>query len=157
MKTTSAGLLMYRITTTSSLEVLLVHPGGPFWAKKDEGAWTIPKGEACDGENLLQTAIREFSEETGLHPAEPFIDLGSVTQKSGKIVYAWAFAGNCDATTIRSNTFSMEWPPKSGQMREFPEIDKAVFFDMSTAESKINPAQVLLLKRLADTLSGKLS
>ena len=135
--------------TSAGLEVLLVHPGGPFWAKKDLGAWTIPKGEVQEGETDLQAARREFQEETGLTAGEPLIPLGEVKQKSGKMVAAWAFCGDCDPAAIRSNTFSLEWPPKSGRMQEFPEIDQAEFFTLAEAGRKILPAQAPFLDVLA--------
>jgi len=147
MKSQSAGLVMYR-RIEERLEVLLVHPGGPIWAKKDEGAWGIPKGELYENEDPLHAAVREFREETGFQPTEPFINLGSVTLKSGKLVRAWAFCGNCDPASIKSNKFSMEWPPKSGRMQAFPEIDKAEFFSIVEARVKMNPAQTELLCRL---------
>jgi predicted NUDIX family NTP pyrophosphohydrolase len=147
----SAGLLMYRDRTEERvfLEVLLVHPGGPFWKNKDDGAWMLPKGEVNAGEDLLAAAIREFKEETGFTPVEPFLALGQVKHKSGKILHAWAFQGDCDLTRIRSNTFEIEWPPKSGHKQEFPEIDRAQFFDLSTAQRKILAAELPLLDRLA--------
>ena len=147
----SAGLLMYRDRTEERvfLEVLLVHPGGPFWKNKDDGAWMLPKGEVNAGEDLLAAAIREFKEETGFTPVEPFLALGQVKHKSGKILHAWAFRGDCDPTRIRSNTFEIEWPPKSGHKQEFPEIDRAQFFDLSTAQRKILAAELPLLDRLA--------
>ncbi|MBV9875420.1 MAG: NUDIX domain-containing protein [Verrucomicrobia bacterium] len=147
----SAGLLMYRGRTAPrpSLEVLLTHPGGPFWKNKDDGAWMIPKGEVEEGEELLAAAIREFTEETGLVPIEPFLGLGQVKHKSGKTVHAWAFQGDCDPAQIRSNTFELEWPPKSGRKQEFPEIDRAEFFDLSTARRKMLPAELPLLDRFA--------
>jgi len=132
----------------SGPEVLLVHPGGPFWAKKDLGAWTIPKGELEDGEDELATAQREFEEETGIRPAGPFHALGSVKQKSGKVVHAWAFEGDCAPETVRSNTFKMEWPARSGQWREFAEVDRAEWFTLEAARARINPAQVPLLDAL---------
>jgi predicted NUDIX family NTP pyrophosphohydrolase len=119
----SAGLLMYR-NSRSVLEVFLVHPGGPFWAKKDIGAWSIPKGIIAEREDKLEAAKREFGEETSILPSEPFIYLGEIRQKSGKHVFGWAFEGNCDSSLVKSNTFTLEWPPKAGQMKEFPEIDK---------------------------------
>jgi predicted NUDIX family NTP pyrophosphohydrolase len=147
----SAGLLMYRDRTEERvfLEVLLVHPGGPFWKNKDDGAWMLPKGEVNAGEDLLAAAIREFKEETGFTPVEPSLALGQVKHKSGKILHAWAFQGDCDLTRIRSNTFEIEWPPKSGHKQEFPEIDRAQFFDLSTAQRKILAAELPLLDRLA--------
>jgi len=131
------------------LEVLLVHPGGPFFVKKDEGAWTIPKGEATPEEDLLTRAQIEFEEEVGIRPQGNWIELGSIKQKGGKIVHAWAFAGDLPETfQLRSNTFEMEWPPHSGKLKEFPEIDRAEFFAEEVARRKINPAQVVFLDRL---------
>ena len=138
---------MYR-RRAGALQVLLVHPGGPFWAKKDLGAWTIPKGEVAEGEDLLATARREFEEETSLRPDGPFAPLGSITQKAGKVVHAWAFEGDCDPTAVRSNTYKVEWPPRSGQWREFPEVDRAEWFSLDDARAKINAAQAELLARL---------
>ncbi len=135
-------------------QVLLVHPGGPYWAKKDAGAWTIPKGEIAPGEDSLTAAIREFKEETGLTPAGPFIALGTIRQKGGKLIHAWVFESDCDPAALRSNTFTMEWPPRSGQTRTFPEIDRAAFFTPDEARQKINPAQVELLDRLEEHLRG---
>ena len=151
MPKTSAGLLMYRSRTEHRAlpEVLLVHSGGPYWKNKDDGAWTLPKGEVEPGEDLLAAATREFNEETGLTAVGPFLALGQVKHKSGKIVHAWAFPGDCDPTQIRSNTFEIEWPPKSGRKQEFPEIDRAQFFDLTTARRKILPAELPLLDRLA--------
>ena len=136
----SAGLLMYRIRD-GVLQVLLAHPGGPLFRNKEEGAWSIPKGEIEPGEDLLPAAQREFEEETSIKPSGPFIALASIQQKGGKIVHAWAFEGDCDPAGIKSNTFTMEWPPHSGQQGEFPEIDRAEFFDLETAKRKIKPAQ----------------
>lgn len=147
MAKTSAGLLMYRIRD-GRLEVLLVHPGGPFWRNKDDGAWSIPKGELGAGEDALAAAGREFEEETGIKPNGPFLDLASVKQKGGKLVHAWAFAGDCDPSQIKSNSFTMEWPLHSGQRQEFPEVDRATFFDLEQAKRKINPAQAALMDRL---------
>lgn len=147
MVKTSAGLLMYR-TSGGVLEVLLVHPGGPFWKNKDDGAWSIPKGEVEPGEDLLATAKREFHEELGLEAAGPFLELAPVKQKGGKIVHAWAFEGDCDPAAISSNTFSIQWPPKSGRQTEFPEVDRAQFFDLQTARSKVNQGQVPLLEEV---------
>lgn len=149
MPKVSAGLLMYRLCD-GVLQVLLVHPGGPFWRGKDAGAWTIPKGEIDPGEDALETAQREFREETGLTPHEPFVPLGSITQKSGKIVHAWAFEGDCDPTQVKSNAFTVEWPPKSGRVASFPEVDEASFFELPQARQKINPAQAKLLEALAE-------
>jgi predicted NUDIX family NTP pyrophosphohydrolase len=146
-KKRSAGILLFR--RTPELEVLLVHPGGPFWAKKDLGAWSIPKGEHDEGEDAQACAIREFTEETGSAPSEGGLDdLGTIRQKAGKIVQAWALEGDLDATAIRSNTFSMQWPPRSGKMQEFPEVDRADWFSVNEARKRINPAQVEFLDRL---------
>jgi predicted NUDIX family NTP pyrophosphohydrolase len=150
MKKKSAGILLYRINN-KVCEVLLVHPGGPFWKNKDEGSWTIPKGEADDdNEELLATAIREFEEETGTALTGNFIELTPVKQKSGKLVYAWAIEGNLNEKKISSNTFEMEWPPKSGKMQSFPEIDRAGWFIIKQAKEKINAAQIALLNELID-------
>jgi predicted NUDIX family NTP pyrophosphohydrolase len=148
----SAGLLMYRVRD-GKLQVLLAHPGGPFFKNKDEGAWTIPKGEVEPGEDLLAAAQREFKEETGITPSGPFIPLTPVTQKGGKIVHTWAFEGDCDPNTIVSNTFTMEWPPRSGHELEFPEIDRAEFFDLTGAWRKVKAAQMALIDELKETLS----
>ncbi len=147
----SAGLLMYR-KPGGLLEVFLVHPGGPLWTKKDEGAWSIPKGLIDDGEERLEAAKREFVEETSIPPAGPFIYLGEIRQKSGKRVYAWAFMGDCDLSRIKSNTFTLEWPPKSGKMKEFPEIDKGEFFAIPDARRKIIQSQADFLDRLTSHL-----
>jgi predicted NUDIX family NTP pyrophosphohydrolase len=130
-------------------EVLLVHPGGPFWAKRDEGAWSIPKGEYEDGEDPRACALREFEEELGTPlAATELVELGSVRQKNGKLVTAWAADGDLDASAIRSNTFTLEWPPRSGRVREFPEVDRAAWFGLEEAREKINGAQSALLDRL---------
>jgi len=150
----SAGLLMYRVRK-GVLEVLLAHPGGPLWARKDWGAWTIPKGEVESGEDQLAAACREFEEELGFTPSGEFIALGTITQKSGKLVRAWAFEGDCDPQSIRSNPFSMEWPPGSGQRREFPEVGRAEFLTLQEARKRINPAQIQLLERLVELRGGK--
>src|SRR3954454_7107077 len=139
MTRASAGLLMYR-TCNGHAQVLLVHPGGPYFRKKDRGAWSIPKGEVGPDEDLLETARREFEEEIGLRPSGPFVALTSVKQSGGKTVHAWAFEGDCEPTTVVSNTFTMEWPPRSGQQVEFPEIDRCDFFDIGEARDKVNPA-----------------
>jgi predicted NUDIX family NTP pyrophosphohydrolase len=147
---TSAGILLYR-GEGSSLEVLLVHPGGPFWAKKDEGAWSIPKGELEDGEESRACALRELEEEIGSSlglVAERLIELGEVRLKSGKRVQGWAAEGDFDPTNLRSNTFAVEWPPRSGKEREFPEVDRAEWFAPEQARRKINPAQAAFLDRL---------
>jgi predicted NUDIX family NTP pyrophosphohydrolase len=143
----SAGLLLYRLRS-GTLEFLLVHPGGPFWKNKDAGAWTIPKGELGDNEEPLAAAIREFEEELGFKPTGQFIELTPIKQKGGKTVHAWAVEGDCDPTQIKSNTFTMEWPPKSGIQAEFPEVDRAEFFEFGEAKEKINQAQILLLEEL---------
>ena len=147
----SAGLVMYRVQA-GKVEMLLVHPGGPFWAKKDEGAWFIPKGEIAAGEEALATAKREFEEETGIRRAGNFISLGSIRHKSGKVVHAWAFEGSCDPSAVRSNTFSIEWPPRSGKKREFPEVDRAGWFTLEAARSKIQRDEFELLERLQERL-----
>jgi predicted NUDIX family NTP pyrophosphohydrolase len=144
----SAGIVLYR-SGADGVEVLLVHPGGPFWAKKDAGAWSIPKGEYEDGEDALACALREFEEETGTRlGSDDLLELGSVRQKSGKQVTAWAVAGDLDAETVRSNTFVMEWPPRSGRQAEFPEIDRAQWFGVDVAREKLVSAQAELLDRL---------
>jgi predicted NUDIX family NTP pyrophosphohydrolase len=146
----SAGILLHR-RGVDGVEVLLVHPGGPFWANKDAGAWSIPKGEHDDSEDAQACALREFEEETGSTPAPgELTDLGEVRQKSGKVVRAWALAGDLDAETIRSNTFVVEWPPRSGRQRTFPEVDRAAWFDLQEAREKINPAQAAFLDRLRE-------
>jgi predicted NUDIX family NTP pyrophosphohydrolase len=151
MSKLSAGLLMYR-QKKSGLEVLLVHPGGPFWKNKDEGAWSIPKGEIDLDEDQLSAAIREFEEELGRQAEGPFTDLGEIKQKSGKKVHAWAFAGDLDPQQVESNTFEMEWPPKSNLKQEFPEVDRVEFFDLPTARKKINPAQAAFLDLLQEQM-----
>lgn len=151
----SAGLLLYRIRD-SRTEVLLVHPGGPFFAHKDAGAWSIPKGEVDPGEDLLDCARREFEEELGFRPSGAVTSLGSVTLKSGKIVHAWAVEGDWDTTRIKSNSFEMEWPPRSGKHQEFPEVDRAEFFEIEEATHRINPAQAELLSRLGQVLAVRL-
>lgn len=138
---------MYRIRS-GHLEVLLAHPGGPYWQKKDDGAWTFPRGEVHPDEEPVSAAIREFEEETGYAPREPFISLGNVHHRSGKVVHAWAFEGDLDPRSIKSNTFQIEWPPRSGQQQEFPEIDRASFFEIATASRKILPAEFPLLRTL---------
>jgi len=135
------------------LEVLLAHPGGPFFTRKDEGAWTIPKGEAASGEDLLTRAQIEFEEELGIKPSGEWIELGSIKQKGGKTVHAWAFEGDLPASfQLRSNMFELEWPPRCGELKEFPEIDRAEFFTEEIARRKINPAQLVLLDRLRAAL-----
>lgn len=144
MRKESAGLVMFRLRE-NALQVFLAHPGGPIWKNKDAGAWSIPKGELEEGEDPLEAAKREFEEEIGIKPQEPFYSLGSITQKSGKVVHAWAFQGDCDPSTTRSNEIEIEWPPKSGKMLTIPEIDRAEFFSISEAIEKLNPAQVPLV------------
>jgi predicted NUDIX family NTP pyrophosphohydrolase len=151
----SAGLLMYRRHPDRGLEVLLVHPGGPFWAKKDLGAWSIPKGELADGEDPLETAQREFAEELGFKAVGPFIPLSPVRQKAGKIVHAWAFAGDCNVADCHSNTMRTQWPPRSGKWVEFPEVDRAEFFDPATARSKLNAGQVPFLDELQTLINAR--
>ena len=147
---TSAGILLHR-GEGDSLEVLLVHPGGPFWSKKDEGAWSIPKGELEDGEESRACALREMEEEIGSSlglSAERLVELGEVRLKSGKRVQGWAAEGDFDPATLHSNSFAMEWPPRSGKEREFPEVDRAEWFAPEQARLKINPAQAAFLDRL---------
>jgi predicted NUDIX family NTP pyrophosphohydrolase len=152
-KKRSAGILLYR--RAPELEVLLVHPGGPFWAKKDLGAWSIPKGEHDEDEDARACAIREFTEETGGAPSPGELDdLGTVTQKAGKVVQAWALEGDLDPASIRSNTFSMQWPPRSGRMQEFPEVDRAEWFALDAARERINPAQAAFLDRLVSKFAS---
>jgi predicted NUDIX family NTP pyrophosphohydrolase len=148
----SAGILLYRIREGEP-EVLIVHPGGPFWARRDEGAWSIPKGEHSDDEDAQACALREFEEETGTRlPADALADLGSARLKSGKLVAAWAVEGDLDADAIASNTFELEWPPRSGRTQAFPEVDRAGWFDLDTAREKLNPAQGAFLDRLRELL-----
>lgn len=149
----SAGVLLYR-RSKAGIEVLLVHPGGPFWRNKDEGAWTIPKGEFGDDEDPLEAAKREFKEETGAEaPDGKLIPLSPIKQKNGKIVHAWAVEGDFDPATLKSNVFETEWPPKSGEMREFPEVDRAEWFTTEIAKRKMLPAQAALLDELIRKLS----
>jgi predicted NUDIX family NTP pyrophosphohydrolase len=149
----SAGILLYR-RRDGDVEVLLVHPGGPFWAKKDLGTWSIPKGEYDQGEDPLRTALRELEEETGHRVRDSeLVDLGEIRQRGGKVLSAWAAAGDLDADTITSNTFTMEWPPRSGNRREFPEVDRAGWFDVTTAREKVLAAQAELIDRLLSALA----
>lgn len=143
----SAGLLLYR-KGPSSIEVFLVHPGGPFWARKDDGAWSIPKGLYEEDEHALDAARREFAEETGIAVGGPFVELGEFKQPSGKIISAWAVEFDCDAGAITSNSFSLEWPPKSGNLQEFPEVDRAGWFSPEDAFQKILKGQRPIIERL---------
>jgi predicted NUDIX family NTP pyrophosphohydrolase len=150
----SAGILLYR-ERSGAPEVLLVHPGGPFWERKNLGVWSIPKGEYEDGEEPLACALREFEEELGSPP--PTVtpsDLGETRQAGGKLVRAWALEGDLDPTTMRSNTFTLEWPPRSGVRREFPEVDRAEWFPLAEAGRRINPAQAVFLDRLRELLGA---
>ncbi len=152
----SAGILLYR-TNGAAPQVLLVHPGGPYWAKRDEGAWTIPKGEYEEGELARDCALRELGEELGSPPLldpEALIDLGSVRQKAGKVVDAWAAEADFDPARLRSNTFELEWPPRSGKVQDFPEVDRAEWFEPEQAREKILSAQAELIDRLLEHLSG---
>jgi predicted NUDIX family NTP pyrophosphohydrolase len=142
-------------TTNGVIEVLLVHPGGPFWVRKDHGAWSIPKGEYPPDEDPLAAAIREFHEETGFQPLGPFIPLTQVRQASGKLISAWAVQGDWDPALLKSNTFSMEWPKGSGRLREFPEVDRAAWFDLAEATRRINPGQLGLIEELNQMLNDR--
>ena len=148
----SAGLLLYR--RRSQLEVLLGHPGGPFWTRKDDGAWTIPKGGVDDGESPLEAAIREFREETGFAVDGPFAPLGSIVQKSGKRVHVWAVEGDCDPAALVSNATTVEWPPRSGRRLEIPELDRVQFFTIADARRALNSAQVAFLDRLRQLIEN---
>ncbi|MFC5497410.1 NUDIX domain-containing protein [Caenimonas terrae] len=148
----SAGLLMYRRRPGRPVEVLLAHPGGPYWRSKDTGAWTLPKGEFEEGEDGLACARREFREETGCEPTPPFAALGDVRQKSGKRVSAWCFEGDLDPDDLHSNLFEMEWPPRSGRLRQFPEVDRIAWYGLDDARAKLLPAQLPFLERLAAAL-----
>ncbi|MFP9099264.1 NUDIX domain-containing protein [Flavobacterium sp. RHBU_24] len=149
---TSAGILLYRLDVGEP-QFFLVHPGGPFFTKKNEGWWTIPKGEPNDGEDLINCAIREFTEETGYTPIEPYFPLKPITQKGGKTVHAWAAAGNLDPANITCNTFEVAWPPKSGKMTSFPEIDKAGWFTYTEASRLINERQLAFLDEFQGILN----
>jgi predicted NUDIX family NTP pyrophosphohydrolase len=143
----SAGLLVYR-KRGKRLEVFLVHPGGPFWQNKDAGAWSIPKGEFAGGEDSLEVAKREFQEETGMPIEGPFTALESIKQRSGKTVHAWLVEADIDVSQVKSNTFSLEWPPRSGKMQEFPEVDRGEWFEIDAAMEKVNGRQRALLEQL---------
>jgi predicted NUDIX family NTP pyrophosphohydrolase len=147
----SAGLLLYR-RARNGLEVFLAHPGGPFWKDRDTGSWTIPKGIIDQDEDPLDAARREFTEETGIQPQGPFIPLGSIRQKAGKTIHAWAWEGDADAEATTSNEMRTEWPRGSGRWITFPEVDRCAWFDGETARRKINPAQAALIDRLESTL-----
>jgi predicted NUDIX family NTP pyrophosphohydrolase len=153
MQKKSAGILLYRFYNNLP-ELLLVHPGGPFWAKKDLGAWSIPKGEFNETENPLDAAKREVEEETGIKVSGEFIELTPVKQKRGKLIYAWAVQGNFDEAEIKSNTFEIEWPPKSGKKQSFPEVDKAGWFTMEEAKRKVIPGQTPLIEELRAKLDA---
>ncbi len=158
MPRTSAGILPFRFDG-DALQVLLVHPGGPFWARKDTGAWSIPKGEHGPGDDPLEAGLRELAEETGADVAaidrDALVELGAVAQKGGKTVVAWAAEIDVDASAVSSNTFTIEWPPRSGKEQEFPEVDRAEWLDLQAAHAKINPAQAVFLDRLALALVGR--
>jgi predicted NUDIX family NTP pyrophosphohydrolase len=149
----SAGILLYRMRP-QGVQVLLVHPGGPFWAKKDDGAWSIPKGLADEGEDLLAAAKREFLEETGLAIEGEFLDLGGYKQPGGKTVHAFACEGDFEPAELRSNMFSMEWPPRSGRLTEFPEVDKAAWYDLDEALDKVHKGQKPIIARLREIMSS---
>lgn len=153
MPKTSAGLLVFR-RRDGRLEVLLVHPGGPLWKNKDDGAWSIPKGEYEPGEDPQAAACREFEEETGVAPEGRFLALGDVRQSGGKLVRAWALEADYDAAAMRSNTFEMEWPPRSGRKQAFPEVDRAAWFPLDEARVKMLPSQAPLLDRLVSALTA---
>ena len=147
----SAGILLFR-ERPEGTDVFLVHPGGPFWAARDDGAWSIPKGEIADGEPPMEAALRELEEETGYRPQGELLELQPVTQPGGKRVFAWAARGELDPSAIASNTFTMEWPPRSGRMQEFPEVDRAGWFGIDLARRKILKGQAPLLDRLLERL-----
>jgi predicted NUDIX family NTP pyrophosphohydrolase len=149
----SAGILMYR-RAGAVIEVLLVHPGGPFWARKDLGAWSIPKGEYAEGEEPLAVAMREFEEETGARPSGKFLPLGEIVQPGRKVVTAWAMEGDFDVGALKSNLFELEWPPKSGRKASFPEVDRAEWFSIEDARKKILPGQSAFLDRLLSALGA---
>ncbi len=149
----SAGILLFRLKT-GQLEVFLVHPGGPFWARKDAGVWSIPKGEFEEGEEPRDAAIREFREETGINPSGNFIELQPLKQSSGKAIYAWALEMDC-TTAIKSNTFSLEWPKGSGQFKSFPEVDRAEWFSIEQARVKLLQGQIPFLDQLKERLGKR--
>ena len=150
----SAGVLLYR-KTRAGVEVLLVHPGGPFWAKKDAGAWSIPKGLADEGEDLIEAAKREFLEETGMAAEGAFLDLGAHRQPGGKTVVAFACEGDIDPASLKSNTFALEWPPRSGRTAEFPEVDRAAWFSVDEARMKIHKGQKPIIAALVERLDAE--
>jgi predicted NUDIX family NTP pyrophosphohydrolase len=150
----SAGILMFK-RDRGAMRVLLVHPGGPFWAKKDLGAWSIPKGEYSDGEDALTVAVREFTEETGTVPAGPFTPLGELMQPSRKRVTAWAAESDLDPAAITSNTFEIEWPPRSGRKQTFPEVDRAEWFSLEEAREKILPGQRDFIDRMVEAIGSR--
>jgi predicted NUDIX family NTP pyrophosphohydrolase len=153
MSKRSAGILIFRVSDNDVLEVLIVHPGGPYWAKKDEAAWSIPKGEYLEGEDAYEAAYREFREELGIDaPSRSGIDLGEIKQSGGKRIRVWAVEGDLDASKIESNTFAMEWPPKSGESADFPEVDRAAWEPIAVARRKVHKGQVDFLSRLIDAL-----
>jgi predicted NUDIX family NTP pyrophosphohydrolase len=154
MKKLSAGILLFR-RHKSEVEVFLVHPGGPFWAKKDAGVWSLPKGEYAEGEDALAAAKREFQEETGVAVDGEFLPLGELKQPSGKVISAWALEHDLDPALLRSNTFTLEWPPKSGKMQELPEVDTGAWFSLPAAREKLIKGQLEFLTRLAETVGGR--
>ena len=147
----SAGMLLFR-RRAGKLEIFLAHPGGPFWTRQEEGTWTIPKGVIEEGEDSLDAAQREFREETGIEPVPPFLPLGSIRQKAGKTVHAWAWEGDADAACIVSNLMRIEWPRGSGRWQSYPEVDRCAWFDPASARAKINAAQAELIDRLEEML-----
>jgi len=149
----SAGLLLYR-QSRGRLELFLAHPGGPFWSRRDAGAWTIPKGAVNEGESLMDAACREFTEETGVTPSGPYLALGSIRQRSGKTVHAWAWQGDADPDSIVSNTTTSEWPRGSGRRLTYPEIDRCAWFEPEAARGKLNPAQSAFVERLESALAN---
>jgi predicted NUDIX family NTP pyrophosphohydrolase len=150
----SAGILLFRTNKSDELEVLIAHPGGPFWAKKDDGAWSIPKGEYVEGDDAYAAAVREFQEELGSElPSGSSLDLGELQQPSGKRIHVWAIEGDLDTSTVVSNSFEMEWPPKSGKTTQFPEVDRAAWVNIAVARRKLLKGQVEFLTRLLDVLS----